>query len=84
MRMLELVLLFAAVILGLVARTAMKRFVAHRLGQGSDALLEIDFWRASRGQAPARLLLAVELLSWATIVFLVVSIATRLLGVATK
>jgi hypothetical protein len=75
----DIALLFAAVIFALASRAAMKRFVARRLGKASDALLEIDFWRATSGEALTRSLLLVELASWAAIVLLVVILATRAL-----
>lgn len=57
----------------------MKRLVARRLGKASDALLEIDFWRATSGEALTRCLLFVELLSWAAILLLVVTLVTGFL-----
>ena len=75
----DIALLLVAVIFALVSRTAMKRFVARRMGKASDALLEIDFWRATSGEALTRSLLIVELASWAATVLLVVTLATRTL-----
>jgi hypothetical protein len=75
----EIALLFAAVIFALVSRAAMKRFVARRMGKASDALLEIDFWRATSGEALTRCLLLVELASWAATILLVLTLSTRAL-----
>jgi hypothetical protein len=75
----DIVLLFASVVFALISRAAMKRLVARRLGKASDALLEIDFWRATSGEALTRCLLFVELLSWAAILLLVVTLVTGFL-----
>lgn len=75
----DLALLLASVILALVSRAAMKRFVARRLGKSSDALLEIDFWKATSGEALTRCLVFVELLSWAATILLVTTLASRVL-----
>ncbi len=76
METVAVVLLFAAVLLALASRAAMKRFVARRLGAAAnDALLEIDFWKASSGKPFTRCLLFVELLSWAAVAFLVARLA---------
>ncbi len=75
----DIALLFAAVIFALASRAAMKRLVVRRLGKASDALLEIDFWRATSGEALTRSVLLVELASWAAIVLLVVILSTRAL-----
>jgi hypothetical protein len=78
--LLDISLLAASVAIALVSRMAMKRFVARRLGKASDYLLETDFWKAASGKAIARVLLLVELLSWASILFLVAKLAARTLG----
>ena len=70
------VLLVADVFLSLVSRAVMKRFVARRLGAAaSDALLEIDFWKASSEKPVMRCLLFVELLSWVAVALLVARLA---------
>ena len=80
MGLLDITLLAVSVATALLSRKAMKRFVARRLGKASDYLLETDFWKASSGKATARVLLAVELLSWAAILFLVAKLAAQSLG----
>jgi len=75
----DIALLFAAVAFAILSRSAMKRFVARRLGKSSDALLEIDFWKATSGEALTRGLLFVEVLSWAATVLLVATLASRVL-----
>jgi hypothetical protein len=79
MEFIDIALLFASAIFALAARTAMKRFVTRRLGRASDALLEIDFWRASSGEALTRCLLFVEILSWAATILLVAMLAESVL-----
>jgi len=71
----DIALLLASVVLALVSRSRMKRIVARKLGKSSAALLEIDFWKASSGEALARCLVFVELLSWAAIILLVATLA---------
>jgi hypothetical protein len=77
MEPIDVALLFASVALALATRAAMKRFLAHRLGKANGALLEIDFWKASSGEALTRGLLFVELLSWAATILLVATLASR-------
>jgi hypothetical protein len=79
MEPLDIALLVAAVLLAILSRAVMKRFVSRRLGKSSDALLEIDFWRAASGDGLTRGLLFVELLSWAATVLLIVMLASRVL-----
>ena len=75
MHPIDLVLLFAATALALASRAAMKRYVSRRAGKVEAELLEIDVWRLSKGEPFERLLLAVELLSWAACISLIVSLA---------
>ena len=79
MEPLDIALLFAAVLLAIISRAVMKRFVSRRLGRSSDALLEIDYWRAASGESLARGLLFVELFSWAATILLIVMLALRVL-----
>ena len=79
MEIIDIAFLFASVILALVSRIVMKRFVTRRFGKSSDALLEIDFWKATSGEALTRCLLFVELLSWAATVLLVAMLAVQVL-----
>jgi hypothetical protein len=79
METVDIALLLGAVLLSLASRAAMKRFVTRRLGKGSMALLEIDFWKATRGEALMRSLLFVELLSWVATLVLVASLASQVL-----
>ncbi len=72
-------LLVAVVLLSLLTREAMKRIARRKLGKGSYALLELDFWRATTGEGLTRCLLFVELLSWAATAFLVASLAGQAL-----
>jgi hypothetical protein len=80
MEPIDVVLLFASVLLALVVRAMMKRLAVRRLGRANDALLEIDFWRATSGEALTRGLIFVELLSWLASVLLVAMLATKVLG----
>ncbi len=66
-------------LIALASRAVMKRFVARKLGTASDALLEIDFWKASSGKPFTRCLLFVELLSWVVVAFLVARLAVPVL-----
>jgi hypothetical protein len=79
METLETVLLCCSTVVALAARAAMKRFVARKGGKAEAELLEIDVWRLSSGELPARLLLALELLAWAGTVFLVAALAATAL-----
>lgn len=74
---LDIVLLFGAVILALVSRAMMKRFALRRYGRANYALLEIDFWRATSGEALTRGILFVELLSWVACILLLAALASR-------
>jgi hypothetical protein len=75
----DIVLLFLSAALALAVRSVMKRIVTRRLGKANDALLEIDFWKASSGEALTRCLVFVELLSWAATILLVATLAARAL-----
>ena len=79
MATIDIFLLFGAVLLSLGARFAMKRFATRKLGKGSNALLEMDFWNATRGEGLTRCLLFVELLSWGATIVLVTNLATQVL-----
>jgi hypothetical protein len=79
METVDIALLLAAVLLSLASRAAMKRFVTRRLGKGSFALLEMDFWKATRGEALTRGLLFVELLSWVATLILIANLAAQAL-----
>jgi hypothetical protein len=83
MNALDVILLFASAILALASRRAMKRYVERRLGKASDALLEIDFWRAASGRSLKlrlwRCFVFVELLSWAATALLVATLAMAVL-----
>ena len=79
METLETILLCCSAVVALAARAAMKRFVARKGGKAEAELLEIDVWRLSSGEVPARLLLALELLAWAGTIFLVASLAAAAL-----
>ncbi|MGA2544946.1 MAG: hypothetical protein ABSF43_00205 [Rectinemataceae bacterium] len=79
METIDIAFLFASVILALISRMVMKRFVSRRLGRSNAALLEIDFWKATSGETLTRCLLFVELLSWATTALLVATLAVQAL-----
>jgi hypothetical protein len=79
MQTIDIALLFASVILALILRMVMKRFVSRRFGRSNSALLEIDFWKATQGEALTRCLLFVELLSWAATALLVATLAVQAL-----
>lgn len=79
MNPLDIALVIAAAAFAFASRRAMKRFVTRRLGKASDALLEIDFWRASSGEALTRCLLFIELLSWGATILLVAMIAAKII-----
>jgi hypothetical protein len=80
MEPIDVALLFASVLLALVSRAMMKRLAVRRLGRANDALLEIDFWRATSGEALTRGLIFVELLAWLASVLLVAMLASKALG----
>ncbi len=73
-------LLFLSVILALISRSMMKRYLSRKTGKVVVQLLEIDFWKATSGDILARCLLLVELLSWAATVVLVAILASLVLS----
>jgi hypothetical protein len=75
----DIALLLTAALLALASRAVMKRFVTRRMGRSYDALLEIDFWKATAGEALTRSLVFVELLAWAATILLVATLASRAL-----
>jgi hypothetical protein len=79
MNPIDIVLLFAAAVLALVSRALMKRFALRRYGRANESLLEIDFWKATSGEALTRGILFVELLSWAACILLVAMLAGKAL-----
>lgn len=79
MNPIDIALLFASVVVALASRSSMKRFLVRRVGRANAALLEIDFWKASSGEALVRSLVLVELASWAAIVLLVLQLAILVL-----
>lgn len=79
MEPIDVVLLFASVCLALLSRSMMKRLALRKLGRVNDALLELDFWRASSGAALTRSLVFVELLSWLACALLVAMLASVVL-----
>ena len=79
MNPIDIVLLFAAAVLALISRAMMKRFALRRYGRANDALLEIDFWKATSGEALTRGILFVELLSWAACILLVAMLEDKTL-----
>jgi hypothetical protein len=80
MEPIDLVLLLASVVLALLSRSMMKRSTIRKMGRSNDALLEIDFWRATRGEPLARGLLAVEIASWLACLLLAATLAAKALG----
>ena len=79
MEPIDVVLLFASVCLALLSRSMMKRLALRKFGRVNDALLELDFWRASSGAALTRSLVFVELLSWLACALLVAMLASVVL-----
>jgi hypothetical protein len=77
---LDIVLLFATVLLALLSRAIMRRLALRRFGRANDALLEIDFWRATSGEALTRGILFVELFSWIGCILLIAMLASKALG----
>jgi hypothetical protein len=77
---LDLALLVASVCLALLVRATMKRLALRKLGRANDALLEIDFWRATSGETLTRGLVFVELLSWLACILLIAMLASSALG----
>ncbi len=75
MEPIDIFLLFAAACLALLTRAMMKRQALRKLGRANDALLEIDFWKATSGEALTRGLLFVEILSWLACILLVAMLA---------
>jgi hypothetical protein len=71
----DIALLVASVALALASRGMMKRRARLRLGRANGPLLEIDYWRATSGEALSRCVLLVELASWAAIALLVAKVA---------
>jgi hypothetical protein len=80
MNPLDIVLLFAAGLLALLSRAMMKRFALRRYGRANDALLEIDFWKATTGETLTRGILFVELFSWIACILLVAMLASKALA----
>jgi hypothetical protein len=80
MNSIDIILLFASGLLALASRAMMKRFAVRKYGRANDALLEIDFWKATSGEALTRGILFVELLSWIACVLLVAMLATKALA----
>jgi len=76
----DVALLFASACLALLVRAMMKRLALRKLGRANDALLEIDFWKATSGEALSRGLVFVELLSWLACLLLVATLASAALG----
>jgi hypothetical protein len=76
----DVALLFASACLALLVRAMMKRLALRKLGRANDALLEIDFWRATSGEALTRGLVFVELLAWLACILLVAMLAGAALG----
>jgi hypothetical protein len=79
MNPIDIVLLFAAGLLALASRAMMKRCALRRFGRANLALLEVDFWRATSGEALTRGILVVELLSWVACILLVAMLAGKAL-----
>jgi hypothetical protein len=75
----DIFLLFASIIVALVSRFSMKRFLVRRVGKANAALLEIDFWKASSGELLARGIVLVELASWVAIILLTLQFAILVL-----
>ena len=75
MNPIDIILLFASILVALVSRSSMKRFLVRRVGKSNAALLEIDFWKASSGEFLVRGIVLVELASWAAIVLLILQLA---------
>jgi hypothetical protein len=82
MEAIDLVLLCISVVIALVARSRMKFFVRRKMGASNDALLEIDYWRVSSGEALTRSLVFVELGAWASTLVLVAILAASAIGSA--
>jgi hypothetical protein len=61
-------------------RATMKRLALRKLGRANYALLEIDFWRATSGEALSRGLVFVELLAWLACILLAATLAGAALG----
>jgi hypothetical protein len=80
MNIVNLALALAAAVLSLAARSLMKRYLARKAGKVVPSLLEADFWKATADRPVARVLLAVELASWAATVAMVVALASEALG----
>jgi hypothetical protein len=80
MNPIDFALLFASACLALLVRAMMKRQALRKLGRANDALLEIDFWKATSGETLARGLVFVELLSWLACILLVAMLASAALG----
>jgi hypothetical protein len=80
MNPIDIVLLFAAGFLALASRAMMKRLAIRKYGRANEALLEIDFWKATSGEALTRGILFVELLSWVACILLVAMLAGKALG----
>jgi hypothetical protein len=75
MNPIDIALLFVSVLVALISRAMMKRILVRRLGKANTALLEVDFWKASSGEALGRSLVVMEVASWAAIILLVAMLA---------
>jgi|GEM_PF-2853258 len=80
MNPIDVALLAASAVLALASRAMMKRTVLRRLGMVNAPLLELDFWRAARGEPLSRALLFVEILSWLACALLAAVLAIGALG----
>lgn len=75
MNPIDIALLFVSALVALVSRASMKRILTRRMGKANPALLEVDLWKASSGEALGRSLVVVEVSSWAAIILLVAMLA---------
>jgi hypothetical protein len=80
MNSIDIILLSASGLSALASRAMMKRFAVRKFGRANEALLEIDFWKATSGEALTRGILFVELLSWIACILLVAMLASKALG----
>jgi hypothetical protein len=75
-----LVLAAGAAILALASRELMKRRLRRWSGKVVAALLEVDFWKAASVRPIARILLVLELASWAALAASVLALASGAMG----
>lgn len=75
MNFLDIGLLVLSVVVALVSRAMMKRYLVRQTGRANLSILELDSWRAGSGEVLGRSLVLLEIASWIAIILLVFMLA---------